>query len=150
MSRKRETITLSLSDADNEALQAIAVETGCTWGSGASISEMMRRIARKELAILEASEHGKTLQSIEDVALTIEAKIDELKAILRPQQPVAQDKPGTAELLDNLIAKLCEIPADPPNWTATTKSQIRYGVKDALSIALQVQASLGLSPKLDL
>lgn len=53
MSRKGESITLSLSATDKAALEAIALQYGCVWGEKANLSELNRRIASGELLITE-------------------------------------------------------------------------------------------------
>jgi len=51
MTRKAESITLSLDMADRAALEKIAMQFGCTWGERPSISELMRAIARGSVKI---------------------------------------------------------------------------------------------------
>lgn len=51
MSRKGESVTLSLSEADKEKLEAIASESGCTWGDRANISKLMSEIANRRLLV---------------------------------------------------------------------------------------------------
>lgn len=51
MSRKGETITLSLDAADKASLEKIAFQHGCTWGNKPNISALMKAIARQELQI---------------------------------------------------------------------------------------------------
>ena len=45
MTRKNESITLSLSPEHKSALEKQAAAAGCTWGGVPNISEYMRRIA---------------------------------------------------------------------------------------------------------
>lgn len=55
MSRKNESITLSLSESDKEALETIAIEHNCLWGDKPNLSELNRKIAKRELALVSAS-----------------------------------------------------------------------------------------------
>lgn len=56
MTRKNESITLSVCEADSKALEEIAAAHGCIYGSKANISELFRRIAQGKLKIIAASE----------------------------------------------------------------------------------------------
>ena len=56
MTRKNESITLSICEADSKALEAIAIAHGCTYGSKANISELFRKIAQGKLRVIAASE----------------------------------------------------------------------------------------------
>jgi predicted DNA-binding transcriptional regulator YafY len=51
MSRKGQSITLSLSDRDKEALQEIALSLGIIWGDKPNISKLIEAIARREFLI---------------------------------------------------------------------------------------------------
>ncbi|WP_199245406.1 YafY family protein [[Phormidium] sp. ETS-05] len=51
MSRKGQTVTLSLSQSDKEQLEAIALELGMTWGDRPNISKLVQAIARKQLSL---------------------------------------------------------------------------------------------------
>jgi len=51
MSRKGQSITLSVSEQDKEFLESLAVELGYTWGDKPNISKLITAIARKELTI---------------------------------------------------------------------------------------------------
>lgn len=52
MSRKGQSITLSLSERDKAELNKIALEWGKTWGDRANISKLIEAIARRELQIV--------------------------------------------------------------------------------------------------
>ena len=52
MSRKGESITLSITESEKEALAKIAVEHKCVWGEKANISGLMQKIARGQLALV--------------------------------------------------------------------------------------------------
>lgn len=56
MSRKNESITLSCTEADSKALEAIAIAHGCTYGAKANVSGLFRRIAQGKLRVIAASE----------------------------------------------------------------------------------------------
>lgn len=51
MTRKGESITLSLDAADKAALEEIALQFGCHWGDRPNISELMKQIARHNLRV---------------------------------------------------------------------------------------------------
>lgn len=51
MSRKGESITLSISDRDKSQLEAIALELGMMWGDRPNISKLVEAIARKQIQI---------------------------------------------------------------------------------------------------
>ncbi|MEM9819015.1 MAG: WYL domain-containing protein, partial [Cyanobacteria bacterium P01_D01_bin.6] len=51
MTRKGQSITLSLSEADKAHLQQLADEFGQTWGNKPNISKLVKAIARNELRI---------------------------------------------------------------------------------------------------
>lgn len=51
MSRKGQSITLSISDHDKAQLEVIAQELGMMWGSRANISKLVEAIARRQLII---------------------------------------------------------------------------------------------------
>ncbi len=51
MSRKGQSITLSISDQDKAALEALALELGMMWGERPNISKLVEAIARRELLI---------------------------------------------------------------------------------------------------
>jgi hypothetical protein len=52
MSRKSESITLSVSEEDKAELENIALEFGCTWGEEKpNISRLLKQIAKHELLL---------------------------------------------------------------------------------------------------
>ncbi len=51
MSRKGESITLSISDRDKSQLEAIALELGMMWGDRPNISKLVEAIARKQIQV---------------------------------------------------------------------------------------------------
>lgn len=52
MSRKGESVTVSMSLSEKESLNAIAIEHKCTWGAKENVSELMRKIAHGELKVI--------------------------------------------------------------------------------------------------
>jgi hypothetical protein len=52
MSRKGESVTLSITESEKEALAKIAVEHKCVWGEKANISGLLQKIARGQLALV--------------------------------------------------------------------------------------------------
>lgn len=56
MSRKDESITLSVTASDLKALEALAIAYGCTWGAKANVSELIRRLAQGKLQITTSKE----------------------------------------------------------------------------------------------
>lgn len=65
MTKKNESITLSVCEADSKALEAIAIAHGCTYGSKANVSELFRRIAQGKLRVIEASEDFELCQLLD-------------------------------------------------------------------------------------
>lgn len=53
MTRKQESITLSISLEDKAKLEEKALEFGCLWGQDPNISKLMKRIANDELLVSE-------------------------------------------------------------------------------------------------
>lgn len=64
MSRKGESVTISLSTSEQEKLEKLAFEMDCTWGSKGNISALMRAIASGEI----------TLQSVDNSTLSNKEK----------------------------------------------------------------------------
>ena len=56
MSKKNESITLSICEADSKALENIAIAHGCKYGAKPNVSELFRRIAQGKLRVIAASE----------------------------------------------------------------------------------------------
>lgn len=70
MSRKGESITLSLSAEEKEQLEAIARLHKCTWGSKPNISKLVSRIATGSLSVgenvpVESSKNAKGKKAIQ-------------------------------------------------------------------------------------
>jgi WYL domain len=62
MSRKGQSITLSISERDKAQLESLALELGMTWGDRANISKLVEAIARRQLLI--APNHSWKLERI--------------------------------------------------------------------------------------
>ena len=56
MSRKGESITLSISDRDKVQLEELALELGMMWGDRPNISKLVEAIARKQIQISKSDE----------------------------------------------------------------------------------------------
>jgi hypothetical protein len=65
MTRKHESITLSICEADSKALEDIAAAHGCTYGAKANVSELFRRIAQGKLKVIAASEDFELCQLLD-------------------------------------------------------------------------------------
>ena len=65
MTKKNESITLSVCEADSKALEEIAAAHGCTYGSKANVSELFRRIAQGKLRVIAASEDYELCQLLD-------------------------------------------------------------------------------------
>lgn len=58
MSRKGESITLSLDATDKAALESIALELGYTWGDKANLSALVKAIAQRKVKLsIDGKEH---------------------------------------------------------------------------------------------
>lgn len=56
MTRKGESITLSISASDKEQLELVASELGCTWGDRPNISKLMSEIANRKVLLYRSNE----------------------------------------------------------------------------------------------
>ena len=65
MSRKNESVTLSLSESEKEALTQLAIDHNCVWGTEANISGLLRKIARGELALVAGTSEYEISQLME-------------------------------------------------------------------------------------
>ncbi len=65
MTKKNESITLSICEADSKALEDIAAAHGCTYGAKANVSELFRRIAQGKLKVIAASEDFELCQLLD-------------------------------------------------------------------------------------
>ena len=85
MSRKGETVTLSLDASDKAALMQIAAAFGCHWGDKPNISELIKAIAQGRLKVYWSEQ-----------VPTAEVRSKQAKAAL------AKIQQGLAELSDAL------------------------------------------------
>jgi predicted DNA-binding transcriptional regulator YafY len=60
MSRKGQSITLSISDRDKAELEAIALELGMMWGERPNISKLVEAIARRQLLVFPNNDWSET------------------------------------------------------------------------------------------
>jgi len=74
MSRKGESITLSIKEQDKANLEAIAIELGMTWGDRPNISKLVEAIARRQIQISKNSDWSS--DRIESLARTYRLMID--------------------------------------------------------------------------
>jgi len=84
MSRKGQSITLSVSERDKAELEALAQEFGKTWGDRPNISKLIEAIARRQLTIAPNHDWPETRIQALDIArqqLLDLGKIDEALAI---------------------------------------------------------------------
>ena len=59
MSRKQESITLSVTTERKTNLELLALEFDCLWGENPSISELARQIADGDILLSKSSKSGK-------------------------------------------------------------------------------------------
>ncbi|ELS33118.1 MULTISPECIES: WYL domain-containing protein [Pseudanabaena] len=74
MSRKGESITLSIKERDKANLEAIALELGMTWGDRPNISKLVEAIARKQIKISKNNDWAS--DRIETLSCTFKLLID--------------------------------------------------------------------------
>lgn len=74
MSRKGQSITLSISDRDKAELEALALDLGMTWGDRANISKLVEAIARRQLTI--APNHDWKIERIQALNQARSALVD--------------------------------------------------------------------------
>ncbi|MBD1906741.1 WYL domain-containing protein [Funiculus sociatus GB2-A5] len=84
MSRKGQSITLSISDRDKAELEAIALELGMMWGDRPNISKLVEAIARRQLLIGHNNDWSETrIRALEQAvsALTDMGQIEQAQII---------------------------------------------------------------------
>lgn len=90
MSRRGETITLSLSLGDKEKLEDLAIHFNCMWGKKPNISLLLNRIANKTISLSETEREKRIIKEIEEYKKEIEEYekqiLDRLKEITRLKQ----------------------------------------------------------------
>jgi hypothetical protein len=65
MSRKNESVTISINESEKEALIKLAVENNCIYGTEGNISLLMRKIARGQLALFAGTSQYEISQLLE-------------------------------------------------------------------------------------
>ncbi|MCA1990424.1 MAG: WYL domain-containing protein [Coleofasciculus sp. S288] len=84
MSRKGQSITLSISERDKAELEAIALELGMKWGDRPNISKLVEAIARRQLLVFPNNDWSETrIRALERSihALTDIGQIEQAKII---------------------------------------------------------------------
>ncbi|MEG5041109.1 MULTISPECIES: WYL domain-containing protein [unclassified Microcoleus] len=113
MSRKGQSITLSVSERDKAQLEALAQEFGKTWGDRPNISKLIEAIARRQLTIAPNHDWPQTRIQALDLArqqLLDLGKIDEALAI-------AQLLSDRSELTLPFRAQIDQFLSNPlPTW----------------------------------
>jgi predicted DNA-binding transcriptional regulator YafY len=113
MSRKGQSITLSISARDKIQLQELAVELGMTWGDRPNISRLVEAIARRELQIAPNNDWSNTrIEALDRAldALTDAGKIVEAQAIAQ----LLRERNELSIPLRNKIESFLRNP--PPPW----------------------------------
>jgi len=59
MSRKKESVTLSITESDKIAIERLALEFNCTWGDKPNISRLIKSIAHGNLLVSKANKPTK-------------------------------------------------------------------------------------------
>lgn len=83
MGRKGESVTLALDAADKKALEAIASDLGCIWGEKASVSELMRQIARGYLKVSRVAIDSKSATRLVEVEKALESALQAVRLAKR-------------------------------------------------------------------
>ncbi|HBB30870.1 MAG TPA: WYL domain-containing protein [Cyanobacteria bacterium UBA8803] len=113
MSRKGQSITLSISDRDKAQLEAIALELGMKWGERPNISKLVEAIARRQLLVFPNNDWSETriralersINALTDIGQIEQAKI--VAELLRERSEISL--PLRAEI-ERFLANL------PPPW----------------------------------
>ena len=122
MTRKGQSITLSLSEDDKIKLEQLAAELGMTWGKKPNISKLVKAIARSELRI--APNHDWQPGRIDALEVARQALIDTDKNL--EAQEIAKLLVERSELKIPLQYKLKGYLANPqPLWRQKLEQYIR-------------------------
>lgn len=121
MTRKGQSITLSIKDREKKALETLAANLGYTWGDKPNISKLIAAIANQKLSI--AINHDWTTQQIESLEqarqLLIDlGKIPEAETIAR----LLQQRSELTIPLRNEIDKFLQTPQ--PTWRKNIENAI--------------------------
>ena len=79
MTRKGESVTLSLSPEDKTLLEELAIGQGCKWGEKPNISLLVERIARREIQIGKPSPQTKLINALNLVEKALEMALEAIK-----------------------------------------------------------------------
>ncbi len=112
MSRKGQSITLSISERDKVQLQELAIELGKTWGDRPNISRLIEAIARRELQIAPNNDWSNTrIEALNCAldALTDAGRILEAQAIAQ----LLQERNELSIPLRHKIERFLETPPHP-------------------------------------
>lgn len=113
MSRKGESITLSISEKDKAALETLALEFEMKWGDRPNISKLIEAIARHQLTI--APNHNWSQSRIQALNSARKALIDEGKE--NEAREIAQLLRDRSELTIPLLTEIESFLNNPqPNW----------------------------------
>ncbi|BBC27130.1 WYL domain-containing protein [Pseudanabaena sp. ABRG5-3] len=122
MSRKGESITLSIKERDKANLEAISIELGMTWGDRPNISKLVEAIARKQIQISKNNDWAS--DRIESLARTYRLLVD--YGELEKAQIIAHLLLERSEINNPLrrdIERFLEKP--PENWRHTIDRYIK-------------------------
>ena len=113
MTRKGQSLTISLSQRDKAKLEQLAAEFGMTWGDKPNISKLIKAIARSELRI--APNHDWTQPRIDTLEIARQTLIDRGKML--EAQEIASLLSERSEINIPLRQKLTDFLACPqPQW----------------------------------
>lgn len=130
MSRKGQSITLSISDRDKAQLESLALELGMTWGDRANISKLVEAIARRQLTI--APNHDWKIERINALNQARSALVDAGR--IEDAVAIAQLLIERSELTIPLRAELEQFIAKPVQpWRLQLERYIRQAQPFQLS-----------------
>ncbi len=122
MSRKGQSITLSISERDKAQLESLALELGMTWGDRANISKLVEAIARRQLLI--APNHDWKIERINALNQARSALVDAGK--IEDALAIASLLLERGELTIPLRAELAQFVAQPTQpWRLEVEQYIR-------------------------
>lgn len=81
MTRKNESITLSLSETDKQILEQLAIKHNCMWGKKPNISKLIQQIVMGRLKIVAESDKDLKAQS-----LWMSADVQQFYKLLKEQE----------------------------------------------------------------
>lgn len=130
MSRKGQSITLSISDRDKAQLEALALELGMTWGDRPNISKLVEAIARRKLLI--GANHDWTTERLQALNQARVALVDagKIEAALAVAHLLLERSEITLPLRDEL-ERFVQHPVQP--WRIAVERYIRQNQPFQLS-----------------